>query len=135
MNSALHMILGEQEKYKTIWHRTYAPLRKALAGTWVVQDEHKGFELTIDLDGGFKLVCFEKNLALKGRYAVVPVNGAYYLTLDTQGGEIWALKLEEVDMWHLKLRWVDETGSLIELTRRASPTGAMPRPTHAVIAI
>ncbi len=135
MNSALNMILGEQEKYKTIWHRTYAPLRKALAGTWVVQDEHKGFELTIDMEGGFQLVCFEKNLALKGRYAVVPVNGAYYLTLDTQGGDIWALKLEEVDMWRLNLRWVDETASLIELTRRAAPIGMTAGTTHAVIAV
>lgn len=135
MNSALNMILGEQEKYKTIWHRTYAPLRKALAGTWVVQDEHKAFELTIDTEGGFQLICFEKNLSLKGRYAIVPVNGTYYLTLDTLGGEVWALKLEEVDMWRLKLRWVDETASLIELTRRAAPVGTGIVPTHAVVAV
>lgn len=117
MTATLENLMNEREKYRAIWHRTYAPLRRVIAGIWMKLPDGKGLEVRFTADGGFELNDFERGVFLNGRYTIVPFEGGYGLAVES-AGETWALKIEEVDPWRLKLRWLDDVGASIELTRR-----------------
>ena len=111
-------VLREEEKFKTLWQRTYAPLRRAISGTWVKREETAQFLLRLDSDGGFELTCYDTNLFLKGRYTVVSMDGSYWIAFDCNDGTKNAVKIEDVDMWRLKLSWMDDPMHGFELVRR-----------------
>lgn len=111
-------VLNQEEKFRTLWHRTYAPLRRSLAGSWIKREETAQFELRFDLDGGFELTCYDSMTFLKGRYTIVSVEGAYWIAFDCTDGNKNAVRIEDVDMWRLKLSWLDNPGHVFELVRR-----------------
>lgn len=116
-------VLEQQEKFRTLWHRTYAPLRRAISGSWVKRDETAQFELRLDADGGFDLKCFDTMTFLKGRYTVVSVEGSYWIAFDCADGQKNAVRIEDVDMWRLKLSWMDDPRHPFELVRRSDAKG------------
>lgn len=118
MSTALGAFLDEQERYRTIWQRTYAPLRRAIAGIWVKDQESDRFEVRFDADGGFSYSCYDSGVFLKGRYIVVPVEGEYFLAVEDTSKSRWYLKIDEVDMWRLRLTWVDGSGVSMDLSRK-----------------
>ncbi len=119
MSTALGTILNEQDRYRTIWQRTYAPLRRAISGIWVKSQECERFELKFDADGGFSYACHDTGNFLKGRYIVVPVEGEYFLAVEDTSGSKWYLKIEEVELWRIKLSWIDSPDEPLELSRKA----------------
>ncbi len=119
MNRLMTEILGEKERYRTLWSRTYAPLRRALTGNWSVLPESSHSDVRFDADGGFELRFFNSNLFLKGLYTIVSLKGTSYMVLDTGEGVPWVTRIEEIDPLRVKLRWVDPAGPGFELTRKA----------------
>ena len=122
MTSVMKGILHHSEKYRTIWHRTYAPLRRVLAGDWESVHEGSGFRMKFDQFGGYNLVCRETQTDQGGRYMIVSQGGKHYIVLNSSEGETPALEIVEVGPWRLRLRWVGSKGPAFEMTRR---TGAL----------
>lgn len=125
MSATFQTLLAERERSRTVWNRTYAPLRRAITGSWRVLPESIHSEARFDADGGFDLKFFDSNIFLKGRYTIVAVEGVSYIVLDSGDGTPYALRMEEIDPWRLKLRWVDPDGPGFELTRIAPVNGAI----------
>jgi hypothetical protein len=119
MSNLMTNIVAERDKYRTLWSRTYAPLRRAITGSWAVLPEESHSEVRFDSDGGFELRFFNSGLFLKGRYTIVALEGASYIVLDTSDPAPWALRIDEIDSVRMKLHWVDPEGDTFELTRRA----------------
>jgi hypothetical protein len=111
-------ILQEEDRYRTLWQRTYAPLRRAISGTWVKRDETARFKLRLDGDGGFELTCYDTSLFLKWRYTVMMVDGAHWIAFDCCDGQKHAARIEDADMWRLKLSWLDDPSNPFELVRQ-----------------
>ncbi len=63
---------AHREAHRTILHRTYGPLRRALAGRWIKSEVGKKFELLLDSDGGFQMNCYDSGVHLAGRYRIDP---------------------------------------------------------------
>ncbi|MBI5705906.1 MAG: hypothetical protein HZC36_02830 [Armatimonadetes bacterium] len=124
MNELMSVILNERDRYKTLWNRTYAPLRRALTGKWGVLPEQSHSEMRFDSDGGFHFRFMDSGMNLEGRYTIVAIEGHSYIVLEAKDDQPWVLRLEEVDPWRMKLRWVDPDGPSIEVSRRA-PMPAM----------
>lgn len=119
MSELMSVILTERDRYRTLWNRTYAPLRRALTGNWGVLPEHTHSDMRFDSDGGFRFRFLDSGLDLEGRYTIVALEGHSYIVLEAKDDQPWVLKLEEVDPWRMKLRWVDPDGPSIEASRRA----------------
>lgn len=117
-------VLQVEERQRALWHRTYAPLRRAIAGTWVKKDEHARFEFRIDADGGFALNCYDSHTFLRGRYNVVAVDGSYWIAFDCSDGQKNAVRIEDVETSRLRLSWLDDPEHPFELVRRADATQA-----------
>ncbi len=111
-------VLHQEERTRALWHRTYAPLRRAIAGTWVKKDEHAQFEFRIDADGGFGLTCYDTHTFLKGRYSVVSVDGSYWIAFDCADGQKNAVRIEDVETTRLRLSWLDDPEHPFDLVRR-----------------
>jgi hypothetical protein len=111
-------VLREEEKYRTLWQRTYAPLRRAIGGTWVKREESAQFTLRISPDGGFDLTCYDSMTFLKGRYTVIALDGNYWIAFDCEDGTKNAVRIDDADMWRLKLSWMDDPDHPFELVRR-----------------
>lgn len=118
MSNLMTTIISERERYRTLWNRTYAPLRRALTGHWSVLPSESHSNARFDSDGGFELRFLKSGLFLKGRYTVVALEGVSYIVLDTNDGQPWVLRLEEIDAWRMKLRWVEPEGPAFEFSRR-----------------
>lgn len=110
-------VLNEQERFRTLWQRTYAPLRRAIAGSWVKRDEHAQFEFRLDPDGGFNLKCYDSNTFLKGRYSIVSVDGSYWIAFDCDDGQKNAVRIEDVELCRLRLSWLDDPDHPFDLVR------------------
>lgn len=119
MSTLMTSILSERERYRTLWSRTYAPLRRALTGNWGVLPEDSHSDVRFDADGGFELRFIDSGLFLKGRYTIVALEGVSYIVLDTNDAQPWVLRIEEMDSWRMRLRWVEPEGLAFECTRRA----------------
>lgn len=106
------------EQYRTLWGRVYAPLRRAIAGTWVNRNSADSFSLTLDQFGRFELRNPATNTQSTGIYTVVGKNGTHYLALEPNEGQKLFLRIEEVDS--LRLRVYDELQSVqLELKKQA----------------
>lgn len=116
---------AHREAHRTILHRTYGPLRRALAGRWIKSEVGKKFELLLDSDGGFQMNCYDSGVHLAGRYRIDPSTEGDRLELTSPNGDAEFLRIVEVDLWRLTLDPAGE-GELLELTRANAP-GISPR--------
>ena len=111
-------VLQEEERFRALWQRTYAPLRRAIAGTWIKREETAQFLLRLDPDGGFELTCYDSMTFMKGRYTIVMVEGSHWIAFDCDDGQKNAVRIEDVDMWRLKLSWLGDDRHPFELVMR-----------------
>lgn len=111
---------ARREAHRTILHRTYGPLRRALAGRWIKSEVGKKFELLLDSDGGFQMNCYDTGAHLAGRYRIEPSPDGDRLALTSPKGDTDHLRIVEVDLWRLTLDPAED-GELLELTRANAP--------------
>lgn len=112
------------DRNRVVWQRTYAPLRRALAGKWCLSAAGRPIELSLDAEGGFTLWNAGANLKIEGRFDLASVNGNTYLVLDSEVSR-YALRIEELNTDRMRLRWADD-GQVLVLDR-FGPTAEKPR--------
>lgn len=105
------------DQYRVLWSRVYAPLRRALAGTWVKRDGNDSFSLTLDESGRFRLRCLATNTLRAGTYTIVARAESHYVALEPEEGEKVFLRLEDVDSLSMKVVQ-EETGAVLDLKKQ-----------------
>ncbi len=107
------------EQYRTLWSRVYAPLRRALAGTWINRDGSESFSLTLGEHGTFRLRSLTTHTDSAGRYTVVGKNGTHYLALEPTEGPKLFLRIEDVDSLRLRVA-LEDKGVLLDLKKQTT---------------
>ncbi|KAA0228250.1 MAG: hypothetical protein AKCLJLPJ_01111 [Fimbriimonadales bacterium] len=110
-------ITGLRNDYRTLWHRTYAPLRRSLAGEWLKEPGGERSTLKFDAFGRFHRKCLDAGTDVHGLYTVVRHADSHYIVLEDGENPPTPLKIEDMDGLRLSLR--DETtGKRLEFVRR-----------------
>ncbi len=101
---------------RVLWVRTFAPMRRALAGNWTVNSGEAGLQLSLDGEGHFKLNNASAGIEFDGRFAVAKVENTLYLVLDSQS-VCYVLRIENLQQTSMRLVWADDFLAPVQLER------------------
>jgi|CXWL01.1.fsa_nt_gi hypothetical protein len=111
---------------RVLWVRTFAPMRRVLAGMWTVTSGDAGLKLSLDGEGHFKLNNASAGIEFDGRYAIARIESTLYLVLDSQS-VCYVLRIEDIQANSLKLAWVDDSLEAVRLEREQALEAASTR--------
>ncbi len=115
-NSETQRVVEALATNRVLWMRTFAPMRRALAGSWMVNSGDAGLKLVLDTEGHFRLKNASACIEFDGRFAVAKVESVLYLVLDSQS-VCYVLRIENLQQTSMKLVWADDSLAPVQLER------------------
>jgi len=120
MTYAAERVLADVAQYQGEWAEIYAPIRKMLAGDWDTVDCPSQLHIRFDAARSFQMECVENGARFEGTYTVVAHDDHHYLALLANSGQMFVLRIEDVDRTSAVLGIETEEGGYLRLKRRAA---------------
>lgn len=108
MTKTMKTVALENTALQTIWNRTFAPLRKALSGTWEANEDKENYSLTFDQYGRFTIQTGPSNATFKGWYIIEAATNPV-LRLSSEDGAVIRLAIEHLNAKTLILQPEENT--------------------------
>ncbi len=118
MTYAAERVLADVVRYQGEWAEVYAPIRKMLAGDWDTVDGKSHLHLRFDAARYFRLECAESETCFDGTYTVVAHDDNHYLALMANTGQMFVLRIDDLDRTSAVLAIETEEGGCLRLKRR-----------------
>ncbi|MER3412792.1 MAG: hypothetical protein C4340_00380 [Armatimonadota bacterium] len=110
-------ILFQAQRYRSLWERVSAPMKRNIAGIWYSQSDLPGHVLRMDARGSFQIENLRSGKRVMGEMQIVPRNGEHYVAfLSEDGGS--AARIVSLNGNTLRLQWID-SGQTVEYRKPA----------------
>lgn len=111
-------ILFQAQRYRSLWERVSAPMKRNLAGIWYSQGDTPGHVLRMDARGLFQIENLGSGERVQGEVQIVPRKGTHYLVFFGEDGGS-AARLVSLKGNTLRLEWLDN-GETLEYRKPAN---------------
>ncbi len=99
-------MMFQAQRYRGLWERVSAPMKRNLAGFWYSQSDSPGHVLRMDARGSFQIENLGSGRRVGGEMQIVPRNGEHYVVfLSDDGGS--AARILGLQGNALRLEWLD----------------------------